>query len=221
VSLLVVLGRGVRMRRGLPPGVPVVARDVFLAAPGGAERLLVVGATADVAVVARVANGVPIAFAGARELSRLFALEPSLAAALVRLERGKAYPVDLGVLEIGGTRHPFLGTVAAGAGAAGGFGFPWAGRSSAVTIVGDDRTLEVVARAVVVANAQHWGRWTLAPRAAMNDSRLELQAFGGRIIALWGLRRALTLGLHGRTPGVRRLAATAAAVAVPSAEGAL
>ncbi|HAX82888.1 MAG TPA: hypothetical protein DCY40_10025 [Actinobacteria bacterium] len=212
----VVLGQGVRPVRDLPPSLEVVPLAEFRAAPGTVQRVLVVGSTADVAAVAAAAPGVPIAFAGARELSRLFALDPSLGTALRRLERGTAYPVDLGVLEIAGGRHCFLGTVTAGAGASGGLGFPWAGRSGPVAIAGDRRTIAASGRALVVANAQHWGRWTVAPQAAMNDSRLEIQSFGGPRVGLWSLRRALALGLHTRHPGVTRMATTVADVSLPA-----
>lgn len=76
--------------------------------------------------------------------------------------------------------------------------------------------MSVVARAVVVANTQHWRRWTVAPRAAINDSRLEVQAFGGSPLALWGLRRALSLGLHGRHAAVTRVGVGDATIAVPA-----
>ena len=54
----------------------------------------------------------------------------------------------------------------------------------------------------------------MAPRAAINDARLEFQVFAGPILTLWGLRRAMSLGLHGRHPGVTRLTATAADVEI-------
>jgi hypothetical protein len=55
----------------------------------------------------------------------------------------------------------------------------------------------------------------VAPRAAANDSRLEIQAFDGGLVALWSLRRSLTLGLHDRQPAVIRVVAPAADVVVP------
>lgn len=210
----VVLGRGVRSTKRLPRSLAALPLAAFLAAPGEPDRVLVVGATADVAAVAHAAPGIPIAFSGAPELSRLFALDRSVAAALIRLERGTAYQVDLGVVEIGGESRPFLGTIAAGAGSSGGLGFPWAGGTGAIAIAGDRRTVTASGRAIVVANTQHWGRWTMAPRAAINDARLEFQVFAGPILTLWGLRRALSLGLHGRHPGVSRLTATAADVEI-------
>lgn len=212
----VVVGRSVRRVGDLPPSLEVVPLARFRASPGTLERVLVVGSTADVADVADAAPGIPIAFAGAVELSRLFALDRSLRAARARLERGTPYPVDLGVIEIAGERHCFLGTVTAGAGASGGLGFPWAGRSNSITIAGDRRTMTSPGRALVVANAQHWGRWTVAPQAAMNDSRFEIQTYGGSRLRLWSLRRALALGLHTRHPAVTRFATTAADVSLPS-----
>ena len=53
----VVLGRGVRSTKRLPRSLAALPLAAFLAAPGEPDRVLVVGATADVAAVARAAPG--------------------------------------------------------------------------------------------------------------------------------------------------------------------
>jgi len=139
VTEAVVLGRGVR-RDTSPPGLPVVPPNE--AASGRYDRLLIIGSLAEVAALAAACPGRALAFAGAHELSALFALDPSLTAARRRLEDGTVYPADLGWLHLGSMAVPFLGHVVAGAGARLRVGFPWAGWPGEMRIVAE-RTLEI------------------------------------------------------------------------------
>ncbi len=221
MTATVVIGDGQRRPRRTPSPVEVMGYREFVAAPAAPDQVLVVGSTADVAAIAAaVPVATAIAFATAAELSRLFAVDPSFGAAWDRLHTGQRYEVDLGMLSLGGAERPFLGTVVAGAGAGGGAGFPWAGAAASITVAVPGRQpRERDARAVTVSNLQHWGRWTLSPRSAPNDSLFEIQTFSGATLDLVRLRRRLPAGLHGRDPGVRQIRTAAAVVAVPDSWG--
>ena len=193
----------------------MTTRGELAAEPGRFARLLVCGSTAAVAAVAAVAPRAAISFAGAPELTALFAIDPSPEAARTRLESGTEYPADLGLLHQETGSRPFLAAVGAGGAAATGPRFPWASRRGPVTIRGK-RNLEVgLARAVIVANTQRLGPWLVAPRAAVNDSRLDIQVLSGSAIDLIRLRPALRLGLHERSPRVRRTSVVECEVIVP------
>jgi hypothetical protein len=176
----------------------------------------VIGSTADVAAVAAAAPGTPLAFAGAPELCGLFAVEPSLRSATSRLDAGTEYPADLGHLHLPGLSRPFLATVTAGGGSVAGVGFPWAHASGAVTLEGRHTVRVEGARAVIVANTQRLGRWIVAPRAALNDARLDIQVLSGPMSQILRLRPAIRMGQHERSSRVRRLTAAECHVLVPS-----
>jgi len=212
VTEAVVLGRRVR-RDMAPPGLPVVPPGE--AASGRYDRLLIIGSLAEVAALAAACPGRAIAFAGRHELSALCALDPNPTAARRRLEDGTAYPADLGRLHLGSTTVPFLGHVLAGAGARFRLGFPWAGRPGDIRIVAG-RTLEIAAaRTVLVSNTQRLGISAVAPRAAVNDGRLDVTVLSGRAVDLLRLRSSLRHGLHERSPLVRRTTITQCEAIVP------
>jgi len=208
----VVLGRGVRLAADLV-GLPAVSPTE--AAAGGFERLLVIGSLAEVAALAASCPGTAVAFAGRHELSALFALPEDPAAARHRLDQGTPYRADLGTLHLGNTTVPFLGHVVAGAAGMFRRGPTRPGRSGDVRVVGE-RTLEVAgARTVVVSNVQRLGISVVAPRAAINDGRLDLTVLSGRTLDLIRLRPALRHGLHERSPLVRRTTTDGCQVQVP------
>lgn len=216
MTLGVLLGRGAGAPSGLPPhsavGIPELDR-----APIACDTALVVGSTAELAqAVAALPPGTPIAFAGSVELSRLLAVDPSPQAAVERLAAGRRYPVDLGWVTVSGRRRPFLGSVVTGSAGGGQLAFPWAGRAGVVDVQileGRHRAGEV--RALTVSNLQHWGRWTLSPRSAPNDGRLEVQGFTGSRRHLLRLRRLLPGGLHQPSGSVWRIGGRGATIATP------
>jgi diacylglycerol kinase family enzyme len=216
--LLVARGQTAPRLGGLPPDAVVIDVADLKGAGTSWDAVLVAGTTADVtAAVVGLPPGFPIAFAHAPELCRLFAVDPGLDAALQRAGRGEKYPVDLGWIDLAGTRHPFLGTITSGAGAQWRRGFPWAGRSGAVAAqVDGGRSRSARARALTVSNLQHWGDWTLSPRSAPNDGQVEIQSFTGKLGQLLRVRRLLRSGTHGGDDGVRRSRGAEAAVQVPS-----
>lgn len=200
-----VLGRGVR-RSAASSGLPVVSTAE--AAAGPYDRILVIGTLAEVAALAATCAGRAIAFAGRSELSALFALDPGTVAARRRLQHGTPHPADIGWLHLGSRVWPFLGHVVAGAGGRLRAGFPWGGRAGEVRMVAG-RTLEVAgARSVVVSNTQRLGTSVVAPRAAIDDGRLDVMVLSGPPIDLMRLRPALRHGLHERSPLVRRATAS-------------
>ncbi|MBI5156419.1 MAG: hypothetical protein HZA58_00245 [Acidimicrobiia bacterium] len=212
MSGAVVLGRGVR-GGAAPAGLPVVSPGE---APSGRhDRLLVIGSLAEVAALAAACPGRAIAFAGRHELTALFALDPGPTAARHRLEHGTVHPADLGWLHLGGTTVPFLGHVVAGAGTGLRCGFPWAGRPGPVGVIAG-RAFEVAAaRTVIVSNVQRLGGFTVAPRAAIDDGRVDISVLAGSAIDLLRLRPALRHGLHERSPLVRRATASECQGVVP------
>jgi len=215
IAAAVVLGPGVRRLPGVLADLPVTTRDELAADPERYARLVVCGSTAAVAAVAALAPRAAISFGGAPELTGLFAIDPSPEAARARLEGGTEHPADLGLLQQETGSRPFLAAVGAGGGAALGLRFPWAHRRGPVSIRGS-RNLEVdLARAVIVANTQLLGPWLVAPRAAVNDSRLDIQVLSGSVIDLIRLRPALRLGLHERFPGMRRMSVAECEVIIP------
>jgi diacylglycerol kinase family enzyme len=72
-----------------------------------------------------------------------------------------------------------------------------------------------VVRALAVSNLQHWGHWTLSPRSAPNDGRLEVQGFNGSPGSLFRLRRLLPAGLHQSSAAVWRTGGRGATVTTP------
>lgn len=207
-----VLGRGVRLSTA-PHGLPILSTAE--AAAGPYDRILAIGTLADITAIAAACPGRAIAFAGRNELSALFALDPGPVAARRRLEQGTPHPADLGWLHLGSTVSPFLGHVVVGAGARFRAGFPWGGRAGEVRIV-VGRSLEVAgARSVVVSNTQRLGSSVVAPRAAIDDGRLDLMVLSGPSIDLMRLRPALRHGLHERSPLARRATASFCEARVP------
>ena len=218
MSLLVVRGRKAPRLSGIPIDAVVIDVNDLGGGDHTCDAALVAGTTADVAAaVVALPPGFPIAFAHAPELCRLFAVNPALGAAVQRAARMEKYPVDLGWVDVGGVRHPFLGAIRSGAGAMRRWEFPWAGRYAEVRVqVGGGRTRSGRAWAVTVSNLQHWGDWTLSPRSAPNDGQVEIQSFGGTLSHLLRVRRLLRSGTHGGDDGVRRSRGTVAVVDVPS-----
>ncbi len=208
------MGRGVRPGSQDLAGLDVHSIAAFLAQPAVRDRLLVLGSTAELVAVAAAAPNTAIAFGGTGELFRLFALDPSPAAARHRLESGTSYPADLGVLALGTVSRQFLVGVGAGSLAGPGWRTPWGQRRRPVGVEGQ-RAIKATARGLVVMNAQHWGRWHLAPRAAINDARVEAQVFDGAMTALLRLRPALRHGLHERSRLVKRTTSDHFRVTIP------
>lgn len=217
MRLLLVRGRNAPRLSGLPPGAEVIHVAELDEAGESWDSALVAGTTADVAAaVVALPPGLPIAFAQAIELCRLLAVDPGLHAALQRVARRERYPVDLGWVEIGGSRHPFLGTISSGAGSTRRWKFPWAGRRWEISVHLDGRRSQAFpARAVTVSNLQHWGDWTLSPRSAPNDGQLETQSFTGELSRTFQLRARFRSGTHGGDDGVRRSRGSEVAVQVP------
>lgn len=209
------MGRGVKPTRADLSGLDVTSVAAFLADPNPPERLLVLGSTSELAAIAGVCPETAIAFGGRGELFRLFALDPSAHSARRRFETGTAYPADLGVLRLAGASRPFLVGVGAGSLATPGWRMPWAHLRADVEVEGP-KVIRTASRGLVVMNGQHWGRWNLAPRGAINDARLEVQVFHGSMSGLFRLRPALRRGLHERSRLVRRSSAVEFGVRVPS-----
>jgi len=186
------------------------------APPGGTlpEAIAVCGSDHDLAVAALTLgpDGPPLAYipTGESDLLRMFALDRS--AMLHRLHTGEPYEVDLGVIELRGVTHPFVGSVKAQPNA---FRRRF-GASATVRIVTDRRTHTVEAWSLFVANAQHAGGETIAPRAALMDQAMDVIAIGGPPRARSMLRRQLRRGLHLRSQHVFRRSAARFTVDVPA-----
>lgn len=189
-------------------GEPAAAAAAALGLPHDAagstveDRVVFVGTDGDLAQFAlRVGPDVAILHAppGRSDLGRMFGFTDQTVPE--RMEIGSRYRADLLVVRSGARAVPCVAhAVAARRGR-----IPsWMARRRAVSITLRGRTSEHRAAAVVVANAQHIGRRTVAPRAALMDGRAEVQVLGGSLRARMEAWRAMERGLHLATAGVHR-----------------
>jgi hypothetical protein len=130
-----------------------------------------------------------------------------------RLAHGSPYPIELlnATSEVGS--HPIVGhAVASGTGRLPGF---LAGRRD-VTIRRPGRDDRLVAAGIIVANAQHIDRLTVAPRAALMDGRFDVQVVTGGAVERLRIRRAMARGLHLVRASVHRRSVEAVSFDLPA-----
>ncbi|MFQ5426335.1 MAG: hypothetical protein ACE5EV_04565 [Gaiellales bacterium] len=127
-----------------------------------------------------------------------------------RLSGGVAYPADLGIATHADGSVPFIAhSVASRHG-----GLKRTGRQSAeVHIELARRSYAIDAWAVVAANTQHLGPYTIAPKAAVTDGELDLQGLGGRRRRLL---RTARRGLHLTSAASWRRSTRSAVIDVPA-----
>jgi diacylglycerol kinase family enzyme len=128
---------------------------------------------------------------------------------VARLPDGEPYPIDLGVVTMEGIDFPFVANAVARPGRA----RPWGG---AVAVAVGPRSCTTQAWMVTIANAQHHGRWTVAPRAALMDGAMDVQVFAGSIARRPHIQRLLRHGLHTRSKAVWRSSGTAIDATIPA-----
>lgn len=190
-----------------------------------ADRILVLGDDRAISIVLQRLMAVPasdrpaIAVGGKRSATtRLFAHPIGVESSMARLERGDTYPFDVGVVDAAGASTYFLGHAAAGSTIDPGWTFPWKGVRGRVAIHGGARdTVVENAAGLLISNAQHHGRWTVSPRSAAMDGRLEIHVFAGRRPDLHRVRPALRAGNHERSPFVTRRILPEARIEIPEA----
>lgn len=158
------------------------------------------------------------------DLLRTFGIPQDLGMAARHLRGDGKYPIDVGRLDgAWGTRY-FVNVAQAGVGAAAAETAPGLGRSwgraryplafllrlprfphADATIELGDRTHRGRALAVIFANAQFFaGGWNVAPRAVVNDGRLDLQIIDCPKTAAIRLVPKIIRGLHLTDRAVRR-----------------
>lgn len=161
------------------------------------------------------------------DFARMFAIPDDVQAAVERVVHGRAYAVDVGLVEGSwGSRH-FINVAEAGVTAASlvtahrmpasigalrySVGF-WLTlprfRVAEVRITAGKRTFEGEAIAVVMANGQFFGGgFPVAPRANVVDGRADVQVFAARRLDALPIFQQVKRGVHLANPKVRRFSA--------------
>jgi hypothetical protein len=184
----------------------------------GHDRVGIAGTDADAAVVAEVAAAsgrrIGLALLGHSDLLRTFALRDRDGVA--RLVGGRPYPTDLGLVEGGWGRSPFINSVVAGMPASPWGVTPWTpGRPGSVGVDAGRSLLREDVVGVLAMNGQIWSGMTVAPRATLVDGALEVQLLAARRWRLLALRSAMRHGLHVARSDVTRRSLTAGRVSIP------
>lgn len=188
----------------------------------GVNRLIFVGRDAELALLSGLLESftmesTAVAYLGGdSSVARLFAHGEAIAGVIERWQGGTEYPMDVGEVTIAGETHRFVGWIAAGGAVRRGALFPWAASAASITVESERSWTIETARAVVAANTQEVGGWRLAPRAAVMDGRLDIQALSGSVATVARLRPTLRRGLHASTEAVWRRSLARAAIQVPS-----
>jgi hypothetical protein len=129
-----------------------------------------------------------------------------------RLSHGAPYPIEVIELRSEVARYVAVGHVIASR--TGRLPNPLV-KTRRLAITRDGRDDSAEGAAVVVANCQHVGDVTIAPRAALMDGRVDLQVLGGNRVDRLRLRRSIRRGLHLRNPAVLRRAVSTMAFDLP------
>jgi len=176
------------------------------------EGWVFVGTDHSLAAFAVTTPGVPVLFApvGGSDLMRMFSLGGEDIAE--RTSSGVEYPCDLGIVEHSGGSTPFIGhLVASGTG-----GLPrWTARRRHLSVTRAGRTTTYRSHGLVIANAQHIGDRTVAPRAALMDGRLDLQILGGHAGQRAQIARSIRRGHHAASRQVVRRSVAEVAFVLP------
>lgn len=200
-------------RAAAPRTAQAVAELVSEAAT---EGFVVVGDDADMAATVgfmlSAGGDLPVALVsrGDSDLLAMFGL--TRADVVSRLQTGGRYRADLGRVTIGGTQRPFITHVTAGSRRA----FRSIGPPADVAITTNRSSQHRDAWWVVACNAQHVAGRTIAPKAALTDGRIDLQVFGGSVLARARVLRLARRGLHLNDPAVWRRSIPTAAVGAPA-----
>lgn len=161
------------------------------------------------------------------DFARMFAIPDDLSESVARIVHGRAYRVDVGVMEGDwGVRH-FINVADSGVTAASvvtahrlpaamgplrySLGF-WLTlprfRVAPVRVRAGTRTFEAEAIAVVIANGQFFGGgFPVAPRANVVDGKADVQVFAARHLDALPIFQQVKRGVHLANPKVRRFSA--------------
>ena len=181
----------------------------------GTEGLVVVGDDADLAAVIgfmlSAGGDLPVALVsrGDSDLLAMFGLKR--ADIVSRLQTGSRYRADLGRVRIDGTERPFVTHVTTAPRRTLGF----VGPSAAVAVSTSRRSHRLGAWWIAACNAQHVAGRTIAPKAALTDGEIDIQVFGGSILARARIQRLARRGLHLSHPAVWRRSSASCSVVAP------
>lgn len=180
----------------------------------GDDGIVLVGSDAELAALARrVGTSVPILHAPPEptDFARMFA--SSFDGIGTRLATGQRYPADLGIARSGDVEIPF---VAHGVASRTGRVPRAVARRSRIELTARGEQTVHRASGVLIANAQHLGGWTVAPRAAVMDGRAEYQVLDGALLHRIRVQRAMVRGLHLGAGGIRRRPFTEVRLGMPA-----
>jgi hypothetical protein len=185
------------------PPTPEPGTGIVFSGDDAALAAFALGAGPEVAIL--------YAPTGPSDLARMFAFGDRDIGS--RLRSGERYPTDLILATADGITTPVIAhAIASRRG-----GLPrWFQRPGEISLLVGDRPKRLRASGLVIANAQHVGRRTVAPRAALMDGRAEVQVLGGTVRERLRADRAMSRGLHVRMPGVDRRPFSRLVVEVPS-----